>query len=106
MRGAHDGADAGFAFWHRGECDTGGEDTVLEQLARELHRQPPFPHDDGCDRGFARRCVLPADVEAQRTKFFFEKARVLPQPFDALRLLFEYFKRSNACGCDGWRMRS
>src|SRR6478672_5467608 len=79
VRGGHDGTDAGLAFRHGREGNTGGEDAFLEQLTAEVHGELAVTDDDGRDGSFAGGGVLSADVEAQSTEFFLEEACVGPE---------------------------
>jgi len=60
----HDGADAGLPSGPS-EGDAGAEDARFEEGAREIHGLAAVADDDGRDRGFARRGIDAADVEAQ-----------------------------------------
>ena len=105
VRRGHDGADAGFAFRHGGECDAGAEHAFFEQLAGEVHGELAVADDDRRDRSFAGRSGAAADVEAEQAEFFFPEARVLPELFHALGLVFQNVEGRDAGGRHRRRMR-
>ena len=100
VRGGHDGADAGFAFWHRWECDAGAEHAFFEQFAGEVHGELAVTDDDGRDGRLAGGSGLAADIEAEQAQFFFPEAGVRPEVLDAFWFVFKNIEGRDAGGRD------
>src|SRR5258705_8650377 len=78
--GGHNGPDTGLAFCNCGKRDASCHHALVEQLARELHRELPVSDNHRRDRSLACRSILSTDVEAETAEFLFEIASILPEP--------------------------
>src|SRR5215469_172380 len=106
MGSGHDGAHAGFAFLHCRISNTRAQDSFLEQFAGKLHRQLSVADDDRGDGRFAGGGGFSSDIETKQPKFFLPETGIVPELFDSLRLLLEYFEGGNASRRHGGWMRS
>src|SRR6266496_2894753 len=79
MRRCHDRTDACFAFGHGGERNACAKDALIEQFAREVHRQFAVPYDNRRNWGLAGRSRTSTDIEADPPEFFFQEASILPK---------------------------
>src|SRR6476469_6545841 len=91
MRSSHDGPHARFAFRHRRESDSRGQNPFLEQGSRKLMGAFRLAGHYRRDRSLAA-----ASIEACGREALFEVARIVPQVLDALRLLLEHVEGGQA----------
>src|SRR5438445_287191 len=102
----HDGPHTRLSLWHGRISDTSAQHAFFEQLAREFHCELTVPDDNRRDWRFTGWSCLAANVEAKQAEFFLPEASVFPQPFNALRFVFQHIEGGNArCGNRRWMRR-
>src|SRR5215470_6161096 len=84
-----------------GRYDRIDEDALVVEPAPHLEAALQLAHHDGDHGGLGR-----PGVEAERIEPLFHETRVVPQPFDALRLVAHHVERGQHSGDAGRRSRS
>src|ERR1700693_4285124 len=100
VRGADDGAQAGFAFRNRGVADRWSEHARIEKLARKLEGFCGFADMNGNDGR-----VTGLELESAFFQFAFEEFCIGPQFFDqafAFRRIEQRESSLAGCCCGGW----